>query len=153
MASVESQATRVIHVSPGGLSGRGGMGRFVLYLKEALHSASPDLRVDVLDSYGPERKLLMPLWFVATTLRVMRAALAPRSVVILHIHMASYGSALRKLALMLAGRAAGCRTVLHMHGSEFVEFVKGLSAWRRALLLGAMRRAERIVVIGSFWQD
>jgi glycosyltransferase involved in cell wall biosynthesis len=45
------------------------------------------------------------------------------------------------------------RTVLHIHGSDFDEFVRGLPRWQRSLLVGVTRRCDRVVVIGSYWRD
>ncbi|MBF0460824.1 MAG: glycosyltransferase family 4 protein [Magnetococcales bacterium] len=142
---------RVCQVSPGGLSGRGGIGRFVLYLTESLRT-TPGVCCRVVDSYGPGYFLLMPFWFIFSVLQVASMALL-RRVDILHLHMASYGSTGRKLLLLLLGKSLGLKIVLHLHGADFVEFFFGLPAWGQRVLSAVMNRADRVVVIGCYWHD
>lgn len=140
---------KVVHIGPGGVSARGGMGRLLAYLTEALRMSGQAIEVRVLDSYGPGPFALMPLYFCALCLRLPFAA-ARADVV--HIHTAAFGSALRKLALVRLCKMMGRPTVLHIHGAEFADYYGALRPPLRRLIEGGLKAADRVIVLGSYWQ-
>jgi glycosyltransferase involved in cell wall biosynthesis len=141
---------RVIYITPGGIEGRGGMGRMARYLFAAFRSCDVELRA--IDPYGPGPFWQMPFRFLASLLS-LSIACARRRVDVTHIHMAFGGSTLRKLVLLRVAGFFGVPTILHLHGSEFAVFCGRLSPRLRALMVATMARAARIVVIGSFWRQ
>ena len=61
------QTVRVMYITPGGVEGRGGMGRMARYFLAAFR-CMPDLEVRVLDPYGPGhsgkcRSISLAVWF------------------------------------------------------------------------------------------
>jgi glycosyltransferase involved in cell wall biosynthesis len=141
---------RVIYITPGGINGRGGMGRMARYLFAAFRSC--DVEIRAVDSYGPGPFWQMPFRFLASLL-ALSIACARRRVDVTHIHMAFGGSTLRKLVLLRVAGFFGVPTILHLHGSEFAVFCDRLSPRLRALMVATMGHAARIVVIGSFWRQ
>jgi glycosyltransferase involved in cell wall biosynthesis len=142
---------RVIYITPGGVEGRGGMGRMARYLLAAFRSHN-DIEISVLDPYGPGPFWKMPFYFLGSVI-ALSAACARHRVDVTHIHMAFGGSAFRKLVLLRLAGCFGVPAVLHLHGSEFAVFCQRLSPWLRSALIGSMTRAARIVVIGRFWRQ
>lgn len=142
-----ADAARVVLASPGGRRGRGGMASLVTYLADALPARLPGWRIEVLDTYGPGAFWRMPLRFALALAQVVRA---PPD--LLHIHMACYGSAVRKPILAWLARRRGARVVLHLHGADFDDYCRALPAWRRRWLVTILRSVDRIVVIGSHWR-
>lgn len=138
--------------SPGGRRGRGGMASLVTYLADALHARLPGVSIEVLDTYGPGATWAMPFVFVSALVRVVSARLSGR-VDLLHVHVACFGSVVRKSVLALVATAIGVPTVLHLHGAEFDDYFLALSPWRRKQLIWVMRRCARVVVIGTYWRD
>src|ERR1700761_376124 len=151
MTKPSGKTLRVLYVTPGGVDGRGGMGRMARYLIAAFR-AYTDIEVRALDPYGPGAFTKMPFYFAGSLLR-LAAACARSQVDVAHIHMAYGGSTIRKLLLLRVADLFGVPTILHLHGSEFAVFAKRLSPRLRAILVAAMMRAARIVVIGSFWRE
>jgi glycosyltransferase involved in cell wall biosynthesis len=149
--SAPARSVRVIYITPGGVQGRGGMGRMARYLIEAFR-AHAGIEMQVLDSYGPGPFWKMPFYFLACLFSLAIAGMR-RRVDVAHIHMAFGGSAVRKLVLLRAAGLFRVPTVLHLHGSEFAVFCERLSPRLRAALVRNMARAARIVVIGSFWRQ
>ena len=96
------QTVRVMYITPGGVEGRGGMGRMARYFLAAFRCL-PDLEVRVLDPYGPGTFWKMPFYFLGSLVS-LSVACARGRVDVTHIHMSFGGSAVRKLALM---RVAG----------------------------------------------
>jgi glycosyltransferase involved in cell wall biosynthesis len=146
---------RVLLASPGGRRGRGGMASLVAYLADALPARLPGWQVGILDTYGAgdgrAAFLRMPLCFLVAILRVVALRAAGR-LDLLHIHMACYGSALRKPLLALLAAALGVPTVMHLHGADFDDYCRRLSSWRRRLLVAILRRCAAVVVIGAHWR-
>jgi glycosyltransferase involved in cell wall biosynthesis len=142
---------RVIYITPGGVDGRGGMGRMARYLLSALHSHS-DIAIRVLDSYGPGPFWKMPFYFLGSLIALLVACVR-RRVTVVHIHMAFGGSTLRKLVLLRVAGLFNVPAILHLHGSEFAVFCGRLSPRTRALMVRSMARAAHVVVIGNFWRQ
>lgn len=143
---------RVLMASPGGRRGKGGMASLVVYLADALPKRLPNLRIDVIDSYGPGAFWAMPFYFAVAVARVLFAC-ALRRVDLLHLNMSHYGSVARKLALALVGQAFGVKTVVHLHGSDFDANCNAMPAWQRKLAISILKRCERVVVIGGYWRE
>jgi len=141
----------VLYITPGGISGRGGMGRMAVYLTLSF-AKNPELRIRVLDSYGPGPFWKMPFYFFRCASDLLSACLRGH-VQVVHIHMSFGGSALRKLALLRLAAMFGVPSVLHLHGSEFAQFYQRLSPRTARALVASMNRAAKIIVIGRYWQD
>ncbi|MCC7047352.1 MAG: glycosyltransferase family 4 protein [Alphaproteobacteria bacterium] len=146
---------RALLASPGGRHGRGGMASLVRHLADALPRRLAGWQVDVLDTYGAgdgrPAFLRMPFHFLLAVLRVIGSRLAGR-LDLVHIHMACYGSAVRKPVLASVARMLGIPTVMHLHGADFDAYCRALPAWRRRWLTGILKRCERVVVIGAHWR-
>lgn len=150
MIGAPGGTVRVVYITPGGIEGRGGMGRMARYLFAAFRNY-PDIDMSVLDPYGPGPFHKMPLYFLRS-LGALALACGRGRLTATHIHMAFGGSTLRKLALLRLAALFNVPTILHLHGSEFAVFCDRLSPWLRRLTVGSMSRAARIVVIGQFWR-
>ncbi len=149
MSGVES--VKVLYITPGGVSGRGGMGRMAVYLTRSF-AKDTAFRVRVLDSYGPGPFWRMPFYFCRCAAELVIACLRGE-VHVVHIHMSFGGSALRKLTLLRLAALFGVPSVLHLHGSEFAQFHQRLSPALARALVASMNKAAKIVVIGRYWQD
>ncbi|MES2757508.1 MAG: glycosyltransferase family 4 protein [Pseudomonadota bacterium] len=88
---------------------------------------------------------LSALWH--TSLACLRARPA-----VVHVHCASRGSFARKSLLLLIARAAGCRTIFHLHGAEFdlfagVESGPALRWWIRRTL----EKSSVVIALSDSW--
>ena len=142
---------RVLFITPGGTASRGGMGRMAQYLTQEFQRRHPELRVRVLDSYGPGWTALMPFYFLRCLIQLGVMCLV-RPPDLIHLNLAAHGSTLRKLLLMRLAGAFRVPTLLHIHASRFVPFCESLGPRARRLLVGSLSRASRIVVIGDYWR-
>jgi glycosyltransferase involved in cell wall biosynthesis len=137
--------------TPGGVRGQGGIGRMALYLARTWGERCPDLPLRVVDTYGPGSKLLMPLWFAAAFMRVAVAGLLGR-IAVLHLNVSERGSFLRKGLLAGLARLLHVPVVLHCHGADLVEDVRGASPWRRRLIQAVFDSSACVLVLGEHWR-
>lgn len=149
LSATAGRPLRVVYITPGGTEGRGGMGMMARYLLQAFNAAESGIECRVIDSYGPGKFVVMPIYFLAASFQLVCRL---HRTDIVHLHMSHEGSAVRKLTLLLLASAFGVPTILHVHGSRFAVFVDRLSPFPRWMLLMIMRRATRIAVIGTYWQ-
>lgn len=112
----------------------------------------PELKL--LNTYGPSLDNIktMPFFFGAAAVSVAVNGILKR-IAILHLHTAEYGSVLRKGLLGYLGKALGIPVVLHMHGAKFTTMWDTASPRRKAAILGVLRRADALVVLGQFWKQ
>lgn len=139
-------------VSPGGTEEKGGMGRVVDNFTSDLRQNCPDLRFEVVDSYGPGQFRLMPFYFARAALR-LTGCFASGKAQLVHIHMAEYGSVLRKGILVGLARTFGVPVVLHLHGGRFPKHYKDANPLMRWAIRRMMSMTNEIVVLGEFWRD
>jgi glycosyltransferase involved in cell wall biosynthesis len=70
---------------------------------------------------------------------------------VVHLHVASYGSFLRKLTLSVIARALGAPVVTHVHGAEFDVFYANSSKavqWAVRHMLG---HSSAVIALGDTW--
>jgi glycosyltransferase involved in cell wall biosynthesis len=72
---------------------------------------------------------------------------------IVHLHMNSYGSALRKGILGLLGNMVRAPVIVHLHGADFRDFYIGLPRPLRKAIRFVLNRARNVVVLGDAWRD
>jgi glycosyltransferase involved in cell wall biosynthesis len=142
---------KIVHIGPGGASGRGGIGRYIAYATAAARDHAPDLRIEVIDSYGTRGAWAMPFTFALACVKTASACLFGGAD-ILHIHMSQGGSVLRKGLLLLLGRFCGARVIVHIHGSRFQLSTDRLPGWARRLFVGLLAQADRVIVIAAVWE-
>lgn len=142
---------RVVFITSGGTTSRGGMGRMALYLTQEFQRRHVALRVRVLDSYGPGHAALMPFYFLKCFIGLGMLCIVRRPDLV-HLNLAAHGSTLRKLLLMRLAQTFRVPTILHIHASKFIPFCESLGPGSRRLLIQSLSRASRIVVIGEYWR-
>ncbi|MGI5125222.1 glycosyltransferase family 4 protein [Pseudonocardia sp. CA-107938] len=78
-------------------------------------------------------------------------ALAVRRPDVVHVHMSSYGSFVRKAVVCWTAWAVRVPVVLHVHGSEFDVFHDRLPRPLRATVRATLERAAVVVALGERW--
>jgi glycosyltransferase involved in cell wall biosynthesis len=73
---------------------------------------------------------------------------------IVHAHTSSRASFVRKSLLLLIARRTGCRTVFHLHGGNFREYVNNESgALKRRWIRHTLELSSRVVALSDGWAD
>jgi glycosyltransferase involved in cell wall biosynthesis len=137
---------RVLMLTGGGISNRsGGVGTMMAALREHWGAA---VSTRVIDTRGPGGRLAGVFRFLVAAAQV----LAARRVDVVHLHMTTRGSVVRKCALTWLAAGLGRPVIVHMHGADFFLFFEGLApVWQR-LAGRALRLARHVVVLGEGWR-
>ncbi len=78
--------------------------------------------------------------------------LAPR-VDVVHLHMAMYGSFWRKQLPFYLARLCRCKTIIHLHGSEFKQFYANGGWLRKWLIRNMFSNASSSMMLSEQWRD
>lgn len=146
------QTPLICMACPGGVEHSGGIGRVLGYLLATWRSQTPAPDVVLLDTRGRFHITVSPVFFLMALLRFLVLAMGRRPL-LLHVHLASRGSALRKLILCAIADLCHVPYLIHLHGSQFDLFFRGLPPFAKALIGRMFRRAARVVVLGRSWRD
>jgi glycosyltransferase involved in cell wall biosynthesis len=102
------------------------------------------------DSQVPGQKL-RKLW-QCTRAYLELIWLAPQ-VDVVHIHMAMYGSFWRKQFPFYWARLCRCKTIIHLHGSEFKQFYANGGWLRQFLIRNMFSNASACMMLSEQWRD
>ena len=140
--------------TPGGIEVQGGMATMARYMITEWQKDNRQPEIKLLNTYGPSLGNIktMPFYFAAGVVSIAANGLL-RRIAVLHLHMAEYGSVLRKGLLARLGKVLGIPVVIHMHGAKFTTMWQTASPSRKAAMLGVLGDADAIVVLGQFWQQ
>ncbi len=149
-------AQTVLIVAPGGLEHGGGIGRQMGYFLRAHPDAERRLRYRVIDSRGPWYLGSSPLHIIGSIAYLGRAILTLSraclsSPCVAHVNITGRGSTIRKVILLVIGRALGLRYVLHVHDYNYAEYYRSQNTFLKKLISTTFRRAAGVIVLG--WRD
>ena len=130
----------------------GGVGIFLHNLIEAWSTMPDAPQVLMLDTRGTGGAPSGLLRFAWAMLQVVTLC-GTRSTHLVHAHMTTRGSAVRKTLLCWVAILLRVPLVIHMHGADFMPFYRGLPRLLRAPLSGVLRRAAHVVVLGAVWRS
>jgi peptidoglycan/LPS O-acetylase OafA/YrhL len=144
---------KVVVVAGGGLGpASGGVGTLMAYLMAAWADMRQAPRIEsLIDSRGDGRLLSGTLHFAHAVASVAWLS-ATGSLQILHVHMTTRGSALRKTLLCGVACLFGRRVIVHMHGADFIPFYRALHGALRAPLRFMLAHASHVIVLGQGWR-
>ena len=70
---------------------------------------------------------------------------------VMHVHAASNGSFVRKSVLLALGRAAGCKTVFHLHGACFDRFIGASGPLMRRWIRHTLEQSSVVIALSTRW--
>ncbi len=144
---------RVLVFAGGGMQHvSGGVGTLMAYLQEAWKQLPGAPEIRAVDSRGQGGRLGGALYFLRACRVLIAQALRGR-VDLVHAHMTTRGSVLRKAVLCALAGSFGIPVLLHMHGADFPEFYRSLPKPLRHLARAALGRADAVIVLGRDWRD
>jgi glycosyltransferase involved in cell wall biosynthesis len=152
-AKKTEKVLRVFLATPFGFRGRGGIDRLTDLMVESIQERG-SFGIDPVRLVTRGQESLFQAGFVfAGALAKLWAAARRGNVDLIHINLASRGSAYRKLVLAALARLLRIPYVVHLHSGRFDQF------WRTAgpRLAGAIdyffENASAIIVLGEYWAN
>jgi glycosyltransferase involved in cell wall biosynthesis len=137
---------------PGGLEHSGGIGRWAGYLLGAwVRNTEERPPIEIVDTRGHGSRLDGIFAFPQALLRLARFWLDGR-LGLIHANLSSRGSTVRKCIVTYAAALLGVPVIIHLHGSGYDQFYRGLGPTAQRLVRGMFARAEAILVLGEFWR-
>lgn len=149
-SSVANRDKLVLVMQSGDLEHCGGIGRVMGYMIDAWREEDGP-RTLVIDTRGRRHIALSPIAFARAIAQVL-GAVAVGKVRLMHINLSTHGSVYRKFILSALARAVGVRYLIHLHGSRFDVFVRGLPRVGKRLVRRMLEDAETVVVLGEYWR-
>jgi glycosyltransferase involved in cell wall biosynthesis len=143
---------RILVLAGGGLAHTsGGVGTLMRYLIESWRSQNgPHVRV--IDTRGQGGGLDGAAHFAAAIWHVLHHA-AAGELGLVHAHMTTRGSVLRKCTLCGVAMAFRVPVIMHMHGADFFPFYLALPRFSQAIIRAVLQRCHSVIVLGQAWQD
>lgn len=149
---IHTDKLKVLMVGPG-LDVAGGISAVVNHWLSAGLRERADVRfiatLDGCDARFPARKLYSASRAFASFAR--ESLLRPPDVV--HVHLSTGASFYRKLLILEAARLRNLKTVVHLHGSRFMEFYADSTPRRASLIRRVFDRADAVIVLSKAWRD
>jgi glycosyltransferase involved in cell wall biosynthesis len=126
----------------------GGVGTLISYLLSNWSATESAPEIRVVDTRGAGSLLSGALRFAAASAVVLFSCCSRRPLIV-HAHMTTRGSALRKSMLCALAQFLGAKIVVHQHGADFDAFFQTLPGLVRALLGAILRRSHAVIVLGD----
>lgn len=142
----ETHQPSVLMIGPS-LNSRGGMAT----VEKQYFEAGIEARCDVqfISSYDDGGKV-KKVWIALSGF--LRFLVKLSSCDIVHVHMASYASFDRKRVFLRTAHRAGKKTIIHLHGGRFEEFVKTAGPRKRNKILQTFAKADAVIVLSAEWK-
>jgi len=140
----------VFIVAPGGLNDRAGIGRLVTSATRFWQESRTGPPFRIIDPYGPAVLPIAPFYLARALLQIVWNGWHGR-IAVLHVHMATRGSVLRKGIIVRVAAWLRLPVILHLHGANFDDFYRALPRGARRAVLRTLQRADRVVALGTYW--
>jgi glycosyltransferase involved in cell wall biosynthesis len=144
---------RVVWTTPHGLTGAGGMDRLTQLVAQAVQSDHlGNTSVVPLTTKGRWGIVAGAFVFAFALIRLVLLAKG-KGVDLLHINVAAYGSAYRKMILASLARWLGIPYVVHIHAGKFGPFWNGASPLISSAIDRFLTQSAAIIVLGRDFAD
>jgi glycosyltransferase involved in cell wall biosynthesis len=133
------------------LEGRGGVAAVVSVLRrQGLFEREG---VDYVATHREGTRLAKAAGALAGFWRTLAACVIRRPAVV-HAHVASHASFMRKSLLLLIARRAGCKTIFHLHGGGFRHFALEESGpLKRRWIRHTLHRSTVVITLSESWAE
>ncbi len=130
----------------------GGVGTLMLYLMDEWGKQAGGPRVRVIDTRGQGGAAGGIARFAAAIAGVGFLG-AARRIDVVHAHMTTRGSVVRKSVLCQLAMALDVPVIMHMHGADFFAFYRRQPRVFQAAIRALLRRCRHVIVLGQAWRD
>lgn len=147
----KEKVLRVFLATPFGSQGRGGIDRLTDLMVAGIHERA-ELGIDPVRLVTRGQCNLFQASFVfARALAQFWLAARRGQVDLIHINLASRGSAYRKMTLAALARWLGVPYVVHLHSGRFDQFWRAARPRLAAAIDRLFARSSAVIVLGEYW--
>ncbi len=104
-----------------------------------------------LATYYYKRHFIRELFFITAVFKLLFVLATKRRIKIVHIHVSSGGSFMRKSLIVLISKLFGRKVILHVHSGGFKVFLNKSSLLKRYILY-ILNTANEIIVLSKEWK-
>ncbi|MGL6258270.1 glycosyltransferase family 4 protein [Vibrio sp. WXL210] len=131
-------------------TGQGGIATVVsIYQEEGLLSKHNFRYVASHSSRNTTK--LQALWTHMRCLLTITAYALRYNIGLIHVHMASRGSYMRKAQVVRLGKWLGARVIIHLHGGGFKDFFDKCPPRKQARIRETFNLADKVIVLSTQW--
>lgn len=145
-----STALEVILIGPD-VNAKGGIAASIALLEDFINSQN--LKVSCISTTNPDSGFLMNFWIYLKALFSLTKRLIFSRPDIVHTHMASRGSFIRKSIICLICMLFRTPYIIHLHGGGFKDFYQSLWGLGKAYLRFVFKKSARVIVLSRFWHE
>lgn len=140
---------KILVVGPGPDRSKGGMAAVIKGIQDD-NVLNGQFKIDVFDSYIDGSKVKRGIYTIFA-FQAFKRLYQPYDA--FHIHMASYGSAFRKVRYINFLKRRNKKVILHIHGAAFKDFYENLRGRRKAYIAGAIGRCDQVIALSDGWKQ
>lgn len=105
-----------------------------------------------LATYYYKRPIIRELFFLTAVFKLLFILITKRQIKIVHIHVSSGGSFMRKSLVVLISKLFGRKVILHVHAGGFKVFLNKSSSLLKRYILHILNTADEIIVLSKEWK-
>lgn len=139
---------KVLEIGPSVNRSKGGMATVILGISQS-KELNTIHKIDLFESYidgNIFRRLLFSIYSYFKLYAIYK------SYDLFHIHMASYGSAFRKIYYIKLLKYKGKKVIVHIHGAEFLNFYNSLNSKKQKYVIQNLNKADMIIALSERWK-
>ena len=139
---------RVLIIGPSPLKSKGGMATVIQEMLES-EILNNDFDLEMHESYRDGNIFYRLIFSIYSFIKFL---FIYKKYDIFHIHMASYGSTFRKGLYINILKNKGKKTILHIHGAEYLIFYNKLPENKKLKVKRIWESADKIIVLSEQWK-
>lgn len=142
----EKKGLEIIQIGPA-TTAKGGVSASIAQLEQSLNSQR--VKVTCIPTINPDSSFGLGI-YLSALLRLGKRLFFYRPDLV-HVHMASRGSFVRKSIVCLLCLAFRVPYIIHLHGGGFKDFYQGLLGFWKIYLRYIFKNASVVITLSEFW--
>ena len=139
---------RILEIGPSITRSKGGMSTVISGISES-EELNGIHDIDLFESYIDGNILRRLLFSICSYFKLYKLY---KNYDLFHIHMASYGSAFRKIYYIRFLKKKRKKVIVHIHGAEYLKFYSSLSRRKQKYVINNLNKSDMIIALSEKWK-
>lgn len=139
---------RILEIGPSTTRSKGGMSTVISGISES-EELNGIHDIDLFESYIDGNILRRLLFSICSYFKLYKLY---KNYDLFHIHMASYGSAFRKIYYIRFLKKKRKKVIVHIHGAEYLTFYSSLSRRKQKYVINNLNKSDMIIALSEKWK-